>query len=52
MHTDPIMVLDGAASTLLTIQYNLVAGTLAQYAATTRPDLVSVVKDILRWDVM
>ncbi|KAG1814206.1 acyl-CoA dehydrogenase NM domain-like protein [Suillus variegatus] len=52
MHTDPIMVLDGAASTLLTIQYNLVAGTLAQYAATTRPDLVSLVEDILRWDVI
>lgn len=52
MHTDPIMVLDGAASTLLTIQYNLVAGTLAQYAATTRPDLISVVEDILRWDVI
>ncbi|KAG2062739.1 acyl-CoA dehydrogenase NM domain-like protein, partial [Suillus decipiens] len=52
MHIDPIMVLDGAASTLLTIQYNLVAGTLAQYAATTRPDLVSLVEDILRWDVI
>ncbi|KAG2095719.1 acyl-CoA dehydrogenase NM domain-like protein [Suillus discolor] len=52
MHTDPIRVLDGAASTLLTIQYNLVAGTLAQYAATTRPDLVSLVEDILRWDVI
>ncbi|KAG2095721.1 acyl-CoA dehydrogenase NM domain-like protein [Suillus discolor] len=51
MHTDPIMVLDGAASTLLTIQYNLVAGTLAKYAATTRPDLVSLVEDILRWNV-
>ncbi|KAG1814209.1 acyl-CoA dehydrogenase NM domain-like protein [Suillus variegatus] len=52
IHTDPIMVLDGAASTLVTIQYNLVAGTLAKYAATTRPDLVSLVEDILRWDVI
>ncbi|KAG1841422.1 acyl-CoA dehydrogenase NM domain-like protein [Suillus subalutaceus] len=52
MHLDPIIVLDGAAFTLLTIQYNLVAGTLAQYAATTRPDLVSLVEDILRWDVI
>ncbi|KAG2754410.1 acyl-CoA dehydrogenase NM domain-like protein [Suillus brevipes Sb2] len=52
MHTDPITVLDGGACTLLTIQYNLVAGTLAQYAATTRPDLVSVVEDILRWNVI
>ncbi|KAG2049698.1 acyl-CoA dehydrogenase NM domain-like protein [Suillus hirtellus] len=52
MHTDPIMVSDGAASTLLTIQYNLVAGTLAQYAATTGSDLVSLVEKILRWDVI
>lgn len=52
MHIDPIVVLDGAAFTLLIIQYNLVAGTLAQYAATTRPDLVSLVEDILRWDVI
>ncbi|KAG1814172.1 acyl-CoA dehydrogenase NM domain-like protein [Suillus variegatus] len=52
IHTHPNMVLDGAACTLLTIQYNLVAGTLAKYAATTRPDLVSLVEDILRWDVI
>ncbi|KAG1733288.1 acyl-CoA dehydrogenase NM domain-like protein [Suillus lakei] len=51
LHTDPIMMLDGAASTLLTIQYNLVAGTLAQYAATTRPEWVPLVEDILRWNV-
>ncbi|KAG1789199.1 acyl-CoA dehydrogenase NM domain-like protein [Suillus plorans] len=51
IHTDPIMVRDGAATTLVTIQYNLVAGTLAKYAATTRPDLVSLVEDILRWNV-
>lgn len=47
MHIDPITVLDGATSTLLAIQYNLVTGTLGQYAATTRPNLVSLVKDIL-----
>jgi alkylation response protein AidB-like acyl-CoA dehydrogenase len=52
MNANPITVLDVAASTLLTIQYNLVAGTLAQYAATTRPDLISLVEDILRWDVI
>ncbi|KAG1819095.1 acyl-CoA dehydrogenase NM domain-like protein [Suillus subaureus] len=52
MHIDPIVVLDGAAFTLLTIQYNLVVGTLAQYAATTRPDLISLVEGILRWDVI
>ncbi|KAG2049695.1 acyl-CoA dehydrogenase NM domain-like protein [Suillus hirtellus] len=52
IHTDPIMVRDGAAATLVTIQYNLVAGTLAKYAATTRPDLLSLVENILRWDVI
>ncbi|KAG1737533.1 acyl-CoA dehydrogenase NM domain-like protein [Suillus paluster] len=52
LHTDPIMTLDGAASTLLTIQYNLVAGTLAQYAATTRPEWVPLVEDILQWNVI
>ncbi|KAG1867588.1 acyl-CoA dehydrogenase NM domain-like protein [Suillus tomentosus] len=51
IHTDPIIVRDGGATTLVTIQYNLVAGTLAKYAATTRPDLVSLVEDILRWNV-
>ncbi|KAG2135959.1 acyl-CoA dehydrogenase NM domain-like protein [Suillus clintonianus] len=51
LHTDPILGLDGAATTLLTIQYNLVAGTLAQYAATTRPELVPLVEDLLRWNV-
>jgi acyl-CoA oxidase len=33
MHINLTMVLDGAASLLLIIQYNLVAGTLAQYSA-------------------
>ncbi|KAG0698693.1 acyl-CoA dehydrogenase NM domain-like protein [Suillus ampliporus] len=51
MHIDPIAVHDGAAWTLLTIQYNLVAGTLARYAATTRPELVPLVENILRWNV-
>ncbi|KAG1900156.1 uncharacterized protein F5891DRAFT_1227767 [Suillus fuscotomentosus] len=52
IHTDPIIVRDEAATMLVTIQYNLVAGTLAKYAVTTRPDLVSLVEDILWWDVI
>ncbi|KAG1751630.1 acyl-CoA dehydrogenase NM domain-like protein [Suillus paluster] len=52
MHTDLIAVHDAAAWTLLIIQYNLAAGTLARYAATTRPELVSLVEDILRWNVI
>lgn len=32
LHIDPIICLDGAAATLLTIQINLAAGTLASYA--------------------
>ena len=31
LHTDPIACIDGAAATLLTIQYNLCAGTLVTY---------------------
>jgi acyl-CoA oxidase len=42
------MVSDGAAATLLTIQYNLAAGTLTQYLPE-RPDLKSLLEDILSW---
>ena len=52
IHVDPIVSLDGGASTLLTIQYNLAAGTLARFATTTRPELVSLVEDLLQWNVM
>jgi len=46
------MSLDGGALTLLTVQYNLIAGMLAQFATTTRPELVSLVEDLLQWNVM
>ncbi|OJT05090.1 Acyl-coenzyme A oxidase 2, peroxisomal [Trametes pubescens] len=46
MHNDPIVLLDGAAITLLTIQYNLCAGTIARYARR-RPELVPLVEDLL-----
>jgi acyl-CoA oxidase len=32
LHTDPIWCMDGAAGSLVTIQYNLCAGTLAAFA--------------------
>jgi hypothetical protein len=41
---------DGAAATLLTIQYNLAAGTLTQYLPE-RCDLVPLLEDILSWKV-
>lgn len=46
MHNDPIVLLDGAAITLLTIQYNLCAGTIARHARR-RPELVPLVEDLL-----
>ncbi|KAI0066072.1 acyl-CoA dehydrogenase NM domain-like protein [Artomyces pyxidatus] len=45
-HTDPILVMDGAAGTLLTIHYNLCAGTLAAFSPG-RPDVLRTVQDIL-----
>ncbi|KAH9019393.1 acyl-CoA dehydrogenase NM domain-like protein [Lactarius pseudohatsudake] len=50
MHTDPIACIDGAAETLLTIQYNLCAGTLATYVKG-RPDLVPLLKQVLDFEV-
>ena len=50
MHTDPISWIDGAAVTLLTIQYNLCAGTLATYVKG-RPDLVPLLKQVLDFEV-
>ncbi|KAF7336094.1 Acyl-CoA dehydrogenase NM domain-like protein [Mycena venus] len=46
MHTDPIICLDGAATTLLTIQYNLAAGTLGAFVSE-RDDILALVKDII-----
>lgn len=48
LHVDPIVLLDTAATTLLTIQFNLCAGTIAQYSLQ-RPDLVPLVEDLLRY---
>lgn len=50
MNIDPILLLDGAATTLLTIQLNLVAGTIAAYAYD-RPDLSLLLEKLLRFDI-
>ncbi|KAI0656604.1 acyl-CoA dehydrogenase NM domain-like protein [Cubamyces menziesii] len=48
LHNDPAVLLDGGAITLLTIQYNLCAGTIARYAKR-RPELLPLVEDLLRY---
>ena len=48
LHHDPAVLLDGGAITLLTIQYNLCAGTIARYAGR-RPELVPLVEDLLQY---
>ncbi|EGN94823.1 hypothetical protein SERLA73DRAFT_62084 [Serpula lacrymans var. lacrymans S7.3] len=50
MHMDPILCVDTAATTLLIMQYNLFAGTLAVYAAN-RPDLQQVLIEALSYQV-
>ncbi|KAI9436922.1 acyl-CoA dehydrogenase NM domain-like protein [Lactarius indigo] len=50
LHTDPIAGLDGAAATLLTLQYNLCAGTLATYLPE-QPDLAPLLQRVLDFDV-
>jgi acyl-CoA oxidase len=45
------MVMDAAAATLCTIQYNLSAGTLIRYA-TRRTDFDQIIEKILRFEVM
>lgn len=50
LHTDNIHALDGAAFTLLTIQYNLAGGTLAPFAEK-RPELRPLMDKIMKFDV-
>ncbi|OQD65072.1 hypothetical protein PENPOL_c006G10071 [Penicillium polonicum] len=49
-HMDAIIIRDIVAHVLFSIQYNLVAGTIAPYAMK-RPDLQPVMKKILNFDV-
>ncbi|TCD66083.1 hypothetical protein EIP91_001841 [Steccherinum ochraceum] len=50
LHTDLIAPKDGAAMTLITIQYNLAAGTLAPHAFK-RPELRPLLQQIMDFDV-
>ena len=47
---DKICILDGSTTTLLTIQYNLAAGTLGPHAFK-RPELRPLLKQIMDFDV-
>ena len=50
LHTDNVHSLDAAAFTLLTIQYNLMGGTLAAFAEK-RPELQPIMDKVMRFDV-
>ncbi|KAI0292231.1 acyl-CoA dehydrogenase NM domain-like protein [Multifurca ochricompacta] len=50
MHTDPISSIDGASGSLLALQYNLCAGTLATYIHE-QPSLGPLVQHVLDFDV-
>ncbi|KAF8992116.1 hypothetical protein BDQ17DRAFT_236872 [Cyathus striatus] len=48
LYVDPILAFDGAAASLLAIQYNLVLGTLSKYL-WKRDDLKTLVDDLLSY---
>ncbi|KAI0633883.1 acyl-CoA dehydrogenase NM domain-like protein [Trametes polyzona] len=48
LHNDPISAMDFGAMTLLSIQYNLCAGTIARYTGR-RPELIPLVEDLLQY---
>ncbi|KAJ7149194.1 acyl-CoA dehydrogenase NM domain-like protein [Mycena crocata] len=50
LHTDPIWSVDGAAGTLLTLQYNCCAGTLAMFARR-QPEIQPVLQKVLDFDI-
>lgn len=49
-HTDNIVTRDTTAQILVTIQYNLVAGTIAPFALE-RPDLRPLMDQILNFEI-
>ena len=51
VHSDPIMAEDAAAATLVAIQINLVAGTLATYVRK-QPSLTPLIRNLLNFDVL
>ncbi|KAI0644432.1 acyl-CoA dehydrogenase NM domain-like protein [Trametes meyenii] len=50
LHSDPTVLLGSGAATLLTIQYNLCAGTIARYVRQ-RPELAHLVEDLLQFRI-
>lgn len=50
IHTDPICAMDGAAGTLVTLQYNCCAGTLAMFASK-QPHLRALLDRVLAFEV-
>ncbi|KAJ7470761.1 acyl-CoA dehydrogenase NM domain-like protein [Mycena latifolia] len=50
LHTDPIWSVDGAAGTLVTLQYNCCAGTLAMFARS-QPELRPILQQVLDFDI-
>ncbi|KAH9936925.1 acyl-CoA dehydrogenase NM domain-like protein [Amylocystis lapponica] len=52
LHTDPVWILDGAAGTLCTLQYNCCAGTLAMFLAKNKQNALSdILQDILAFNI-
>ncbi|VDB88524.1 unnamed protein product [Peniophora sp. CBMAI 1063] len=50
VHTDPMWGMDGAAATLITLQYNCCAGTLAMFA-DSHPTVRATLEKVLRFDI-
>lgn len=48
---DPILPMDGAAASLLSLHLNLCAGTLARYAPV-RPDITGTLKRLLNFELL
>ena len=51
LHTSPLAYVDGAATTLLTIQYNLCVGTILLFSKG-RPELQILVDNLLQYKTM
>jgi acyl-CoA oxidase len=51
LHSDPIMPMDGAAGSLISIHYNLAVGTFARYTRG-RPDVEAILHRLLTFQVL
>ncbi|KAE9396301.1 acyl-CoA dehydrogenase NM domain-like protein [Gymnopus androsaceus JB14] len=50
LHSHPIVCIDGSATTLLTIHFNLALGTIIDHTSN-RPELDGLIQDMLRYTV-